>query len=86
SFLINTARGGLVDEDALVAALKRGQIGGAAVDVISQEPPRPNHPLLMGAIPNLIVTPHTAWMANESRQRLFDIAMNHLIDFVETQI
>ncbi|MBQ4829309.1 D-2-hydroxyacid dehydrogenase [Alteromonas sp. MMG017] len=86
SFLINTARGGLVDEEALVAALKRGQIGGAAVDVISQEPPGPNHPLLKGAIPNLIVTPHTAWMANESRQRLFDIAMNHLIDFVETQI
>ncbi|MFY0670028.1 MAG: D-2-hydroxyacid dehydrogenase [Alteromonas stellipolaris] len=85
SFLINTARGGLVDEDALVAALKSGQIGGAAVDVISQEPPRADHPLLTGAIPNLIVTPHTAWMANESRQRLFNKAINHLMQFIDDQ-
>lgn len=85
SFLINTARGGLIDEEALLAALNSGQIGGAAVDVISQEPPPENHPLLTGAIPNLIVTPHTAWMANESRQRLFNIAINHLIQFIDAQ-
>jgi glycerate dehydrogenase len=83
SFLINTARGGLIDEDAVVSALQCGKIGGAAVDVISQEPPPADHPLLTGTIPNLIVTPHTAWMANESRQRLFNMAINHLIQFID---
>ena len=75
--LINTARGGLVDESALLDALNRKIIGGAAIDVLAQEPPDDNPPLLQAGIPNLIVTPHIAWASVESRQRLIDeIAKN----------
>ena len=72
ALLINTARGGIVDERALADALRRGVIGGAAVDVLTVEPPRDGNPLLDPSIPNLIVTPHTAWASRESRQRLID--------------
>ena len=61
AILINCGRGGLVDEAALVAALKYGQIGGAGFDVLTQEPPRDGNPLLKARLPNLIVTPHIAW-------------------------
>lgn len=75
--LINAARGGLVDEVALVDALKQDKLGGAAVDVIEIEPPPQNYPLLKVSLPNLIVTPHVAWASRESRQRLLDeIALN----------
>lgn len=75
--LINTARGGLVDEDALLDALNNNKIGAAAIDVLEQEPPEDNHHLLQVNIPNLIVTPHIAWASVESRQRLIDgIATN----------
>jgi glycerate dehydrogenase len=75
--LINTARGGLVDEAALVEALLQKKLGGAAVDVIEAEPPPDNYPLLEVSLPNLIVTPHVAWASRESRQRLLDeIALN----------
>ncbi|MGD2055088.1 MAG: NAD(P)-dependent oxidoreductase, partial [Gammaproteobacteria bacterium] len=70
--LINTARGGLVDEAALVEALLQKKLGGAAVDVIEAEPPPDNYPLLEVSLPNLIVTPHVAWASRESRQRLLD--------------
>jgi len=72
AWLINTARGALVDEQALAAALRSGRIGGAGIDVLSQEPPPPDHPLLAGDIPNLIVTPHSAWASRQARQRLVD--------------
>jgi glycerate dehydrogenase len=72
ALLINTARGGIVDERALADALRRGVIGGAAVDVLTVEPPRDGNPLLDLSLPNLIVTPHTAWASRESRQRLID--------------
>lgn len=75
--LINTARGGVVDEQALADSLRNGVLGGAGVDVLAQEPPRQGSPLLQADVPNLIVTPHVAWGSRESRQRLVDeIAKN----------
>jgi D-3-phosphoglycerate dehydrogenase len=62
--LVNTARGGLVDLDALLAALRQGQIGAAALDVLDQEPPRPGR--IAGSLPNLVVTPHMAYYSEES--------------------
>lgn len=73
AILVNCARGGLVDEAALAAALKSGVIAGAAFDVLTEEPPARGNPLLEPGIPNLIVTPHIAWAAKESRQRMVDI-------------
>jgi glycerate dehydrogenase len=72
SFLINTARGGLVDEKALADALRAHRLAGAAVDVLSKEPPDPDNPLLAGDIPNLIVTPHCAWGSIEARRRIIE--------------
>lgn len=72
AFLINTSRGGIVDEQALADSLRSGHLGGAGMDVLSQEPPAHDNPLLAGDIPNLILTPHTAWASVESRQRLLD--------------
>jgi glycerate dehydrogenase len=70
ALLVNTARGGVVDEDALLAALRGGTLGGAAVDVLGSEPPAPDHPLLMADLPNLIVTPHVAWASRQAQQAL----------------
>jgi glycerate dehydrogenase len=72
AFLINTARGALIDESALVAALREKRIAAAALDVISQEPPPADHPIIRAAaeLDNLFVTPHTAWSAREARERL----------------
>lgn len=70
ALLINTARGGLVDEQALADALRAGQLGGAALDVLSEEPPRHGNPLLAADIPRLIITPHNAWASREARQRI----------------
>jgi glycerate dehydrogenase len=70
--IVNTARGALVDPGALAEALRAGALGGAGIDVLEQEPPVDGNPLLDPAIPNLIVTPHIAWAARESRQRCLD--------------
>lgn len=70
ALLINTARGGLVNEQALADALRSGHLGGAACDVLSSEPPQADNPLLAGDIPRLIITPHCAWGSREARQRI----------------
>jgi len=82
ALLINTARGALVDGHALAAALKAGRLGGAGIDVLPQEPPPSGDPLLDPAIPNLIVTPHIAWAAQEARQRCLDEAAANIRDFL----
>jgi glycerate dehydrogenase len=82
ALLINTARGALVDGHALAAALKAGRLGGAGIDVLPQEPPPSGDPLLDPAIPNLIVTPHIAWSAQESRQRCLDETAANIRDFL----
>lgn len=77
AFIINTARGGLIDESALLKALVDGQLGGAALDVLEEEPPSIDNALLRYRGDNLIITPHIAWASTESRQRLLDeIALN----------
>ncbi|MBD0372834.1 MAG: D-2-hydroxyacid dehydrogenase [Pyrinomonadaceae bacterium] len=82
AILINTARGGLVDERALVEALERGKIGGAGFDVLTKEPPREGNPLLEINQPNFILTPHNAWASREAMQTLAD----QLIDNIEAFI
>ena len=72
AILINTARGGLIDSAALVAALENGHLAGAAIDVLPEEPPRHGDPVLEYEGENLIVTPHVAWGSNEARQNAID--------------
>jgi glycerate dehydrogenase len=79
AILINTARGGLVDEVALVTALKEGLIAGAGFDVLTKEPPKEGNPLLDVRLPNFILTPHVAWASDGAMQFLAD----QLIDNVE---
>ena len=68
--LVNTGRGALVDAAALADALRRGVIGGAAIDVLDVEPPPADHPLLAPDIPNLLLTPHVAWASDRAQARL----------------
>lgn len=82
ALLINTARGALVDLDALVDALRGGDLGGAAIDVLPKEPPVDGSPLFAPGIPNLIVTPHIAWAAFEARQRAVDELALNVEDFL----
>ncbi len=77
ALLINTARGGIVNEQALADALRDHVIAGAGIDVLTEEPPTDGNPLLADDIPNLILTPHIAWASRESRQRLLaEVAAN----------
>jgi glycerate dehydrogenase len=80
AILINTARGGLIDEAALARALHSNHLGGAGLDVLSTEPPEPDHPLLR--VKNCIVTPHCAWTSVESRRRLLNQAIENLSNFL----
>jgi glycerate dehydrogenase len=83
ALLVNTARGGLIDSAALVEALRSGTIGGAAIDVLPQEPPLDGNPLVDPTIPNLILTPHIAWAAREARQRCLDEVAANIADFLK---
>ena len=83
-FLINTSRGGLVNESDLAEALNSGKIGGAACDVVSEEPIENGNPLLKAK--NCILTPHIAWAAKETRERLLDIGVNNVKSFLNNKI
>jgi glycerate dehydrogenase len=78
--IINTGRGPLVDEQAVADALKNGHLLAYGADVMEQEPPRADHPLL--SCPNAFLTPHIAWATFEARQRLMDIAVDNLQSFI----
>ena len=80
AYIINTARGGLINADDLFAALKSGKIAGAACDVMLHEPPEDTDPLI--PLSNFTVTPHIAWAAKETRIRLIDIAAKNLISYL----
>jgi glycerate dehydrogenase len=81
AFLINTSRGALIDEPALARALSEGEIAGAGLDVLSREPPPPDHPLLRAK--NCYVTPHIAWATKAARARLMEIAIDNIRRFLE---
>ena len=81
AFLINTSRGPLVVESDLAAALRDNRIAGAAVDVLSTEPPAPDNPLL--SAPRCLITPHVAWATDAARQRLIQIAADNLRAYLE---
>lgn len=81
SMIINAARGGIVNEQALADALRSGHLAGAATDVLTQEPPVDGNLLLADDIPNLIITPHSAWGSREARQRIIDQTVENIQAF-----
>ena len=83
ALLINTSRGGLIDETALAEALNQGQIAGAGLDVLSVEPPPADHPLLSAR--NCYITPHQAWATKAARQRLLQTAADNIRAFLAGQ-
>jgi len=82
SYLVNTSRGGLVDLDALLAALESGRLAGVALDVLPQEPPPSDHPLLTH--PRALITPHVAWYSTEAELELRRKAAQNIVDWAQT--
>ena len=82
ALLINTARGALIDDGALIDALQNGLIAGAGLDALREEPPRHGSPLLDLNLPNLIITPHVAWASREAVQTLADQVIDNIEGFV----
>ena len=86
AILINTARGGIVDETALLDALQNGKLAGAGIDVLAKEPPISSNPLLDYRLTNLIVTPHVAWASRQARQRLIEGVAANIHGFLNDNI
>jgi phosphoglycerate dehydrogenase-like enzyme len=82
SYVVNTSRGGLVDLDALYEALQSGRLAGAALDVLPQEPPPMDHPLLRH--PRALITPHVAWYSEEAEVELRRKAAQNIVDWART--
>jgi glycerate dehydrogenase len=80
AFLVNTSRGALVDEEDLAASLNGGRLGGAALDVLSTEPPAADNPLT--AARNCLITPHVAWATTAARRRLLATAIENIKAFL----
>lgn len=78
AMLVNTSRGGLIEEDALATALREGEIAGAGLDVLEQEPPPDDHPLL--SLDTVVITPHTAWASEEARHEVYVGGLRELAD------
>jgi glycerate dehydrogenase len=85
ALLINTARGALIDEAALIDSLRAKRIAAAALDVVSTEPPAADHPIIRAAaeLDNLLVTPHSAWSAREARERLLGEVKANIAAFLQ---
>lgn len=83
AILINTGRGALIDERALLYALRQRTIGGAGLDVLSVEPPPDDHPLLSEVLDNLIITPHIAWISDGSLKRLRSQLQRIILDYID---
>ena len=86
AILINSARGGVVDEVALVEALRAKRLAGAAVDVLTTEPPPADHPLLTANLANLLVTPHIAWASRQAQQRMADEVVENIAAFLRGEL
>jgi len=84
AYLINTARGGLINEHDLAKALRQKRIAGAALDVLATEPPPADHPFY--ELDNCLLTPHQAWASVASRQRLLDITVEHVVAFLAGEV
>ncbi len=83
--LVNTARGGLVDEAALAEVLSAGHLGGAGFDVLTQEPPRDGNPLLELTLDNLVLTPHVAWASEGAMQTMARMLVDNIAAWMQGQ-
>jgi D-3-phosphoglycerate dehydrogenase len=83
-YIINTARGAIIDENALLKALRENRIAGAALDVFSQEPPPPDHPILQ--FENVIITPHIAWYSEEALEEARTLAAEEVVGFFKGKL
>lgn len=86
AIIINTARGALIEPEALLVALKQGKVKAAGLDVLAQEPPPANDPLLTSVLPNLLITPHISWASSEARARMVNKIVANITEFITTRM